>query len=143
MTGYWRDDAMTASVLVDGWLATGDVGRLDADGWLTLDGRVKEMINVGGREVCPTEIERVLEQLPEIAACACVGIPDPQGIAGDVVKAFLVASPGAQLPTHAELGKYLRGHLEPYKQPRDFEWISDIPRTFNGKIQRSVLAARG
>jgi long-chain acyl-CoA synthetase len=143
MTGYWRDDAMTDSVLVDGWLATGDVGRRNTDGWLTLDGREKDMINVGGREVCPTEVERVLEELPEISACACVGIPDPQGIAGHVVKAFLVASPGAQLPTRAELAKYLSGHLEPYKQPNDFEWIDDIPRTFNGKVQRGVLAARG
>ena len=100
------------------------------------------MINVGGREVSPVEIERVLEELPEVAECACAGIPDPQGVSGLAVKAFLVARPGAAPLPPKSLAKHLRGRIEPYKMPAAFEWIDAIPRTDNGKVQRARLAGR-
>lgn len=140
MTGYWQDPDLTRASLVDGWLVTGDLGTRDADGDFRLEGREKDMINVGGREVSPVEIERILEELPEVAECGCAGIPDPQGISGFAVKAFLVAKPGATpLPPKA-LAKHLRGRIEPYKMPAAFQWIEGLPRTSNGKVQRARLA---
>ena len=143
MSGYWDDPELTeAAFLDDGWLVSGDLGRADADGALYLEGREKDMINVGGREVSPVEIERILEELPQVAECACAGIPDPQGITGLAVKAFLVASRDAAPLAPKELAKHLRGRIEPYKMPAAFEWIDAIPRTDNGKVQRSRLAER-
>lgn len=141
MSGYWEDPDLTAATFLGGWLVTGDVGTRDAEGWLRLEGREKDMINVGGREVSPLEIERILEELPAVAECACVGIPDPQGITGSAVKAFLVAAPGAAPLAPKELAKHLRGRIEPYKLPAAFAWIDSIPRTENGKVQRAKLAA--
>ncbi len=143
MSGYWEDPELTAAAFLDGWLVSGDVGTRDADGWLRLEGREKDMINVGGREVSPLEIERALEELPAVAECACVGIPDPQGITGFAVKAYLVAAAGAAPLAPKELAKHLRGRIEPYKLPAAFAWIDAIPRTDNGKIQRAKLAERG
>jgi len=143
MSGYWNDPEMTAAAFVDGeWLVTGDVGRTDEDGYLYLEAREKDLINVGGREVSPVEIERILEEHEAVAACACVGIPDPQGITGSAVKAFLVAVTPGETPKPIELVKLLRGRIEPYKMPVAFEWIDDLPRTESGKLQRGLLAAR-
>ena len=143
MSGYWEDPELTASTFLDDWLVTGDVGTCDAEGWLRLEGREKDMINVGGREVSPLEIERILEELPAVAECACVGIPDPQGITGHAVKAYLVAADGASPLAPKELAKHLRGRIEPYKLPAAFVWIDSIPKTGNGKVQRAKLAERG
>jgi long-chain acyl-CoA synthetase len=144
MSEYWKDPEATAAAFVDGWLASGDLGRKDADGYLFLEAREKDLINVGGREVSPVEIERVLEAHPAVAECACAGIPDPQGITGSAVKAFLVAAPGADArPKPVELVKLLRGRVEPYKMPVAYEWIDALPKTSSGKIQRNQLAERG
>lgn len=144
MSEYWNDPEGTAAAFVDGWLITGDVGHQDADGYLYLNAREKDLINVGGREVSPVEIERILEEHPGVAACACVGIPDPQGITGSAVKAYLVAtSPAEAPPKPAQLVKLLRGRIEPYKMPVAFEWIDDLPRTSSGKLQRQLLVERG
>lgn len=143
MSGYWNDPEMTAAAFVDGeWLITGDVGRMDDDGYLYLEAREKDLINVGGREVSPVEIERILEEHEAVAACACVGIPDPQGITGSAVKAYLVAVTPGETPKPIELVKLLRGRIEPYKMPVAFEWIDELPRTDSGKLQRGLLAAR-
>lgn len=142
MSGYWDDAELSTAAFQDGWLVSGDLGRRDADGALYLEGREKDMINVGGREVSPVEIERILEELPQVAECACAGIPDPQGISGFAVKAFLVAKRDATPLAPKELAKHLRGRIEPYKMPAAFEWIDAIPRTHNGKVQRSRLAER-
>lgn len=140
MSEYWQDGELTRDAWIDGWLVTGDVGWRDSSGDFHLEGREKDMINVGGREVSPIEIERVLEELPEVAECACVGIPDPQGVTGLAVKAFLVAKPGAAALPPKALAKHLRGRIEPYKMPAAFQWIESIPRTENGKVQRAKLA---
>jgi long-chain acyl-CoA synthetase len=143
LSGYWRDEDATREAHVDGWLITGDVGHADADGWLYLDAREKDLINVGGREVSPVEIERILEEHETVAEAACVGVPDPQGITGSVVKAFLVAKPGVDPPPKpVVLAKHLRGRIEPYKMPVAFVWVEALPRTESGKLQRAVLAER-
>jgi acyl-CoA synthetase (AMP-forming)/AMP-acid ligase II len=142
MSGYWNDPQATAAAFVDDFLVTGDVGRREGDGYLYLEAREKDLINVGGREVSPVEIERILEEHEAVAACACVGIPDPQGITGSAVKAYLVpVSKDAPPPKPIELVKLLRGRIEPYKMPVAFEWIDDLPRTSSGKLQRGLLAA--
>lgn len=144
MSRYWLDDAGSEAAFLDGWLNTGDVGHVDEDGWLYLDAREKDLVNVGGREVSPVEIERILEELDDVAACACVGVPDPQGITGSAIKAYLVAVKDVSpLPKPVVLAKHLRGRIEPYKMPVAFEWIDDLPRTPSGKLQRAALAARG
>ncbi|HEX6259038.1 MAG TPA: class I adenylate-forming enzyme family protein [Woeseiaceae bacterium] len=139
-TGYWQDPDLTAETLHDGWLRTGDLGRRDGDGYYYLQARFSDIINVGGRKVSPQEIEEILATHPAIAESACVGIPDPQGISGEMVSAFLVAKPACQnLPGFPELAKLLRQKLEPYKIPRKFTWIEEIPKSSSGKILRRQL----
>lgn len=140
MSGYWKDPEATRQAFVGDYLITGDIGHCDENGYLYLDAREKELINVGGREVSPVEIEALLETHPAVAACACVGIPDPQGLTGMAVKAFLVARPGVEIPQPAALAAHLRGKIETYKMPRAFEWIAELPRTASGKLQRMKLA---
>lgn len=142
MSGYWQDPEATRQAFLGDYLITGDIGHRDEDGFLFLDAREKELINVGGREVSPIEIETQLARHPAVAECACVGMPDPQGLTGMVVKAFLVARPDVEIPQSSVLAKYLRGRIEPYKMPRAFEWIDELPRTASGKLQRVELAER-
>ena len=144
MSGYWEDEEATREAHVDGWLVTGDIGHADEDGWLYLDAREKDLINVGGREVSPVEIERILEEHDLVAEAACVGVPDPQGITGSAVKAFLVAAPGVKPPPRpVVMAKHLRGRIEPYKMPIAFEWVDVLPRTSSGKLQRNRLVEGG
>lgn len=142
MTGYWEDPAATREAFLGEYLITGDIGHRDEKGYLFLDAREKELINVGGREVSPGEIEALLDTHPAVAASACIGIPDLQELTGMAVKAFLVARPGVDLPSSAQLAKHLRGKIELYKMPRSFEWIEELPRTASGKLQRTRLAER-
>src|SRR5690606_1422436 len=79
MSEYWRDPALTARTLANGWLRTGDLGHRDESGYFWLAGRESELINVGGHKVAPAEIEEILLRHPAVAECACAGVPDPQG----------------------------------------------------------------
>ena len=140
MQRYWKEPKITNEVLKSEWLYTGDWGYRDDDGYFYLKGREKELINVGGRKVSPVEIEAILEKHVAISQCVCVGIPDPRGIAGDVVKAFIVLNGDvAKSPGNHELVDFLRDKLEPYKLPAEFQTIDEIPMTKSGKIQRSLL----
>lgn len=140
MQGYWRNPALTAQVLIKGWFRTGDLGSIDAEGFCYLQGRHSDLINIGGRKVAPWEIEEVLQQHPAVAHCACLGIPDPQGLAGEVVKACLVIRDGSSTrPSDRELIEFLRSRLEPSKIPAVFEWRTALPLTEAGKLQRQML----
>lgn len=97
------------------------------------------MINLGGRKVSPVEIERLLIDHEAVADCACVSIPDPNGITGEAVKVFVVAEEAQCLPSADQLTNFLRGKIEPYKLPIEYEWIEAIPRTSSGKVQRLSL----
>lgn len=142
-TGYWRNPELTAACLVDGWFHTEDMGYMDRHGYLYLVGRRSDVINVGGLKVAPSEIEEILKLHDAIEECACIGIPDKEGVSGELVKAFLVANPHTVgRPSNNELVNFVRGKVEPYKIPSEFEWTNEIPKTLSGKLQRGRLRSR-
>lgn len=117
---------------------TGDWGSCDNKGYISLKSRKKELINVGGKKVSPIEVEEVLKTFDFISDCVCVGIPDPEGVLGEVVKAFVVTdSPGKM--EHDRIDGLIGNRLEGYKHPAVYERISEIPKTSSGKIQRLSL----
>ena len=113
--GYWNKPEATAATLRNGWVHTGDMGKLDADGYLTFIGRFKEMIKVSGYSVFPEEVETILIKHPAVAQAAVIGEPDAEK--GEVVKAFIVRSPAPQLEAEA-LVAWSRENMAPYKAPR-------------------------
>lgn len=120
----------------DGWLATGDVGRLDADGDLTIVDRLKDVLQTGGFSVFPAEVERVLGELPGVAEAAVVGIADER--LGEVGVAFLVAAPGADLDPAAVLA-HCRDRLAGFKVPRRVQLVAALPRNATGKVLKADL----
>lgn len=135
---YWNETPERfAKDFFNGYFRTGDCGYLDADGYIHLKSRIKEMINVGGKKVSPMEVEDVLNVIPGIADCACVAMPDPEGVLGEVVKAFIVCNDDAL--TNAAIIEALRPKLEVYKLPVAIERIDAIPKTASGKVQRLKL----
>ncbi len=136
-SGYWRREDATAEALVDGWLRTGDVGEIAADGSLAIRGRIKELIITGGFNVYPREVELVLEEHPAVAEVAVAGVPSERW--GEEVTAFVVAS----APVEAtELIAYARERLAPYKCPRQVRFLTALPRNAMGKVQRSELTVQ-
>lgn len=120
---------------------TGDWGVRDAEGYISLKSRKKELINVGGKKVSPIEVEEVLKKLDFIDDCVCVGIPDPEGILGETVKAYVVTSHPEYLDRD-NINDMIAGQLESYKYPIAYEAIDEIPKTASGKIQRLSLKNR-
>lgn len=136
MNGYlWQDNANT---FFGDYFRTGDCGVMTPDGYIYLKSRIKELINVGGKKVAPTEVDEQILKIPGVADCACVGVPDPEGVMGEVVKGCIVKAPSANI-TFADIGAALAGKLESYKIPVVWQWIEAVPKTHNGKIQRSLL----
>jgi long-chain acyl-CoA synthetase len=125
--------------LVDGWFRTGDLGRIDAAGFLWIEGRVSDMINRGGLKVFPEEVAEVIRLSPDVAECAVAGIPDDR--LGEVPWAFVVARPGATVDTEALTG-LCREHLAPYKVPVRFEPLDALPRNEVGKVLLRELVAQ-
>ena len=123
----------------DGFLATGDLARLDADGFVWIEGRLGEVINRGGNKVFPADVEEVLLLASEVADAAVVGVPDDR--LGEVPVAFVVPYPDGVEPTEGNLEDLCREHLIAYKVPVAFRVVSELPRTEVGKIRRSELAA--
>ena len=109
---------------------------MDEEGNIYLKSRIKEMINVGGKKVAPMEVEDVLNSIPGIKESACIGIPDPDAVLGEVVKAYIVADNNLK---DEEILNQLRPQLEVYKLPVVIERICEIPKTSSGKIQRLSL----
>ncbi|OLM12090.1 Long-chain-fatty-acid--CoA ligase [Pseudonocardia sp. Ae717_Ps2] len=141
MAGYWNKPDATADVFVDGWLRTGDAGRVDESGYLFLEDRVKDMIISGGENVYPAEVERVLATHPQVAEVAVIGAPHEKW--GETVKAVVVAQPGST-PDPAELIAYCRDRLAHYKCPSIVELIDALPRNPTGKIlKRELREPRG
>ena len=134
---YWNETPERfASDFYDGYFRTGDCGTMDAEGNIYLKSRIKEMINVGGKKVSPMEVEDILNTIPGIKESACIGIPDPGIVLGEVVKAFIVAD---DTLSDEEIMQQLRPQLEVYKLPVEIERINAIPKTGSGKIQRLSL----
>lgn len=136
MKGYWRDEAATADVVEDGWFRTGDAGYLDAQGYLHIHDRVKDMIVSGGENIYPAEVENALFGHPAVADVAVIGVPDPKW--GEAVKALVVRRPSATV-TEAELIAHARERLAGYKLPKSVAWIGAVPRNAAGKILRREL----
>ncbi len=132
MSGYWRNPQATGEVLEpDGWLRTGDAGYLDADGYLFLHDRVKDMIVSGGENVYPAEVERVLREHPAVADVAVVGVPDARW--GETVKAVVIAADGHRADP-AELIAFTRDRLAHYKCPTSVDFVAELPRNASGKV---------
>jgi acyl-CoA synthetase (AMP-forming)/AMP-acid ligase II len=141
MRGYWRDPERTAEVIdADGWLHTGDLGVVGADGNLRIVGRLKEMYIRGGYNVYPAEVEAALAEHPSVARAAVVGVPDP--VLGEVGVAFVVAVAGAAKPTLDGLRAWCRDRLADYKAPDRLELVDDLPLTSMLKVDKRALAAR-
>jgi acyl-CoA synthetase (AMP-forming)/AMP-acid ligase II len=136
MSGYFRDPAATAAVLRDGWLRTGDLGRLDVDGFLWLAGRLRNLIITAGRNVIAEEVEAQLRMAPGVADAAVFGEPDE--LRGESVSALVVPRADAT-PTDRDVRAFLSPRLDPHKLPRRISFVADLPRTPNGKIDRARL----
>ncbi|MET0189324.1 MAG: long-chain-fatty-acid--CoA ligase [Pseudonocardia sediminis] len=137
MSGYWEKPDATASALTDdGWLRSGDGGHIDADGYVFVTDRIKDMIVSGGENVYPAEIERVLAEHPAVADVAVIGVPDERW--GEVPKAVVVATPGQQVDAEALLA-YCREHLASFKCPKSVDVLDELPRNPTGKILKKDL----
>lgn len=135
---YWNETPERfAKDFFNGYFRTGDAGCLDSDGYIHLKSRIKEMINVGGKKVSPMEVEDILKTIPGIEDCACVAMPDPEGVMGELVKAFIVCKDDSL--TDSTILDALRPKLEVYKLPAAIERIDAIPKTASGKVQRLKL----
>ena len=133
MAGYLGDPAATAEALRGGWLYTGDIGHLDADGHLFIDDRKKDMAIVGGFNVFPREIDEVLAAGPGVVEAAAVAVPD--AYRGEIIRAFVV---GADLEA---VRAHCAANLVRYKQPAEFVHLDALPRTAVGKVDKPALRA--
>jgi long-chain acyl-CoA synthetase len=136
MLGYWQRPQETAEALRDGWLLTGDVGHMDADGFFYVVDRRKDMIDASGFKVLPREVEEVLGMHHAIAEAVVAGVPD--AYRGETVKAYVVLRPG-QLASSEEIIDFCRLHLAAFKVPRQVEVRSELPKSTVGKYLRRVL----
>lgn len=137
MKGYWqRQDATDEILDADGWLKTGDIAVIQADGYLRIVDRKKDMILVSGFNVYPNELEDVLATLPGVLQCAAIGIPDERS--GEAIKLFVVAKPGASL-SKEQVMEHMRANVTGYKMPKAIEFRETLPTTNVGKILRREL----
>ena len=136
MAGYWNRPEATAAAIRDGWLHTGDLGRMNARGYLTLVDRSKDMIISGGSNIYPREIEEVLLTHAGVAECAVVGLPDAEW--GETPVAFVVAAAGPP-PAPQDLDAHILAHLARYKRPRTYRFVEELPKSAYGKILKTEL----
>jgi len=144
MQGYWQRPDETAEMLRvneagERLLYTGDLGYLDADGYVFIVDRKKDLIKTSGFQVWPREIEEVISAHPAVSEVAVAGVPD--AMKGEVAKAWVVMRPGASA-TPAELKGYCRDRLAPYKVPSEYEIVADLPKSQIGKVLRRTLRQR-
>lgn len=140
--GYLGNEAGTRAKYSGDWCRTGDMARMDADGYLWYDGRSDDVIKSAGYRIGPAEVESCLIQHPAVAMAAVIGKPDAER--GAIVKAFVVLAQG-HVPSpdlEASLARHVRGRLAPYEYPKEFEFVDELPMTTTGKIQRKVLRDR-
>ena len=136
MAGYWRDPAASAVVLRDGWLRTGDMGRMDEEGFLFLSGRRSDMIKTGAHRVHPLDVEEAIAELDGVSEVAVVGIDD--ATLGQAIKAVVVRSAQASLDADA-VKAHCRARLAGYKIPKQVEFVTNLPKTASGKVRRALL----
>jgi len=136
MKGYWKAPEETARALHDGWLATGDIARIDREGYVYIVDRKKEMIKYKGFAVAPAEVEAILFQHAAVADCAVIAKPDPE--AGEIPKALVILRPGEEVAPEA-LMEFVESRVAGYKKIREVEFVTSIPKTASGKVLRRVL----
>ncbi|MGE0839385.1 acyl-CoA synthetase [Pseudonocardia sp.] len=134
--GYWRDEEATARAIRDGWFHTGDVGRLDADGFLYVEDRLKDMIISGGENIATPEVERVLYEHPAVLEAAVVGMPHERW--GEVPRAVVVLRPGEQADAE-DIRAFCRERLAGFKVPVAVDFLDELPRTPSGKVLKREL----
>jgi long-chain acyl-CoA synthetase len=136
MLGYWNNPAATAETLVDGWLRTGDVGKLDADGFLTLSDRSKDVIISGGTNIYPREVEEVLLAHSSVKEVSVIGVPDPEW--GESVVAYIVCEPDSTFDEQA-LDMHCLAHIARFKRPKRYIALTELPKNNYGKVLKTVL----
>jgi long-chain acyl-CoA synthetase len=136
MLGYWNRPFETAEVVKNGWLHTGDIGRIDKEGFFYIVDRLKDMVNVSGFKVYPTEVENVVYQHPAVAEVAVYGSPDP--LKGEIVKANIVLKSGHSIAT-AQIIEFCSERMASYKIPRDISFVNSLPKNPTGKVLKRVL----
>jgi fatty-acyl-CoA synthase len=137
MLGYWGDAARTAAAIdAAGWMHSGDLATLDAEGYCRITGRIKDMIIRGGENIYPREIEEFLYRHPAILDVQVIGVPDPKY--GEEVCAWVRLRPGAALDAEA-LRQFCRGQIAHYKIPRHVRFVDAFPMTVTGKVQKYVM----
>ncbi|WP_257295009.1 AMP-binding protein [Endozoicomonas sp. YOMI1] len=135
MKGYWQSEQATEEAMLDGWLRTGDIARIDEEGYVTIVDRKKDMICISGFNVYPNELEELLSAHPDVSQCAVIGVPDKRS--GEAIKVFVVSSnPGL---TKEEVIHFFRQNLTGYKVPKMVEFRDELPTTNVGKILRRHL----
>jgi acyl-CoA synthetase (AMP-forming)/AMP-acid ligase II len=134
--GYWKRPDATRETIVDGWVRTGDIGKIDEEGFVYVLDRKKDMINRGGEKIYSLEVENVIFDIPKILEAAVVGVPDP--MLGEVVKACVVLKPGEHA-TEEEIRRFCAGRLADYKVPKYIEFMEGLPRNPAGKVSKHVL----
>ena len=137
MRGYWNDSAQTEAALRDGWLHTGDLGRIDADGFLYITGRLKEIVITGGENVSPEEVEVVLSRHPDVRGAVVFGTPHERW--GEQVTVAVISDVDIALD---DLREFARPHLAGFKLPRALVRVREFPRTSAGKVRRGELRDR-
>jgi len=138
MAGYWHQPEATEAALTDGWLRTGDAGRVDEHGYVYIEDRVKDMFISGGENVYPAEVERAVSELEGVTEVAVIGVPDDRW--GEVGKAFIATEEGSDL-TGDDVLAHCRARLAGYKRPRTVEVLDALPRNATGKVLKHVLRA--
>jgi len=136
MKGYYNNPRVTAETIRDGWLHTGDIGRVDEDGELFILGRKKEMIIAKGQNIYPSDIEDVLYTHPKVAEAAVVGIPDE--LRGEVIRAIISLKAG-EVATEQEIKRFCLEHIANYKVPKQVIFLDSLPKTATGKIRKEDL----
>ena len=136
MLGYWNRPAETSRVLKDGWFHTGDLGRMDDDGYFYFAGILKDMVNVSGQKVYAAEVERVLRQHTSVADAAIYGVPD--AVMGEQVRASIVSKRGAQV-TAEEMTAFCNARMAEFKVPKGFEFVDALPKSETGAVLKRVL----
>ncbi len=139
MKGYWGDEARTREVIVDGWMHTGDLATLDAEGYCNIVGRLKDMLIRGGENIYPREIEEFLFRHPKIQSVQVFGVPDIKY--GEEVCAWIVLRPGEHA-TPEEIREFCNGQIAHYKIPKHIRFLDELPMTVTGKAQKFVMRAR-
>jgi fatty-acyl-CoA synthase len=136
MQGYWDDPERTAEVVRDGWMHTGDLATLDANGYCNIVGRVKDMVIRGGENVYPREVEEFLFRHPKVAAVQVFGVPDARF--GEELAAWIILKAG-QTCAEDEIREFCRDQIARYKVPRYIRFVTELPVTVTGKPQKFVM----